>query len=172
LQIELRRVGCNTGAVVIAGGAGAVYLLVFNKNAQTKFDVKIASLDALDTIRSKTARICPLICDHGYKAEGDACTKVICKAGFEVGDDNTCGRIAVKKPEKPTENPAPSAERDGMYSFAVDHRTSSTRRTSRRNGSARCARCCSKQACRRGQVLEIIGGPIGKVSSSEKCASN
>ena len=29
----------------------------FNKNAQTKFDIKLASLDALDAVRSKTDRV-------------------------------------------------------------------------------------------------------------------
>jgi hypothetical protein len=59
--------------------------------------VKLASLDALDLIKSKTGRICPLICEHGYKADGDRCTKVTCRTGYEVGDDNTCEKIEVKK---------------------------------------------------------------------------
>ena len=32
----------------------------FNKNAGTNFDVKLASLDALDAVRAKTSRVCPL----------------------------------------------------------------------------------------------------------------
>src|ERR1035437_4966516 len=63
-----------------------------------KLDVKVASLDALDAVKSKTARICPLICDHGFKAVGERCTKITCRAGYELGDDNTCEKIEVKRP--------------------------------------------------------------------------
>src|ERR1700676_693561 len=81
LQAELHRVGCNTGSVDGDWNAAAQKSLsLFNKNAGMKFDVKIASLDALDAVRSKAARICPLICEHGYKADGERCVKITCKA--------------------------------------------------------------------------------------------
>lgn len=70
-----------------------------------KLDVKIASVDALDAVRAKPGRICPLICDHGFKADGDRCTKITCRAGYEVGDDNTCEKIEVKKPTAKREEP-------------------------------------------------------------------
>jgi uncharacterized caspase-like protein len=99
LQIELRRVGCNTGTIDGNWNAAAQRSLgLFNKSAGTKFDVKVASLDALDAVRSKPTRICPLICEHGYKADGDNCSKITCKAGFEVGDDNSCEKIEPKRP--------------------------------------------------------------------------
>jgi hypothetical protein len=98
LQTELRRVGCNTGAVEKSWTTAAQRSLsLFNKNAKTNLDVKVASLDALDAVRGKASRVCPLNCDHGYKADGDACIKITCKAGFELGDDNSCERIVVKK---------------------------------------------------------------------------
>jgi hypothetical protein len=99
LQAELRRVGCNTGSVDGNWNAAAQKSLgLFNKNAGMKLDVKVASLDNLNAVRSKSARICPLICDHGYNADGDNCLRITCQVGFEVGDDNTCERIVVKKP--------------------------------------------------------------------------
>jgi uncharacterized caspase-like protein len=105
LLTELRRVGCNTGAIDGSWNTAAQRSLgLFNKNAGTKLDVKVANLDALDAVRSKPARICPLICEHGYKADGDACTKIRCKAGYQIGDDNTCERIEAKKPTKPAAN--------------------------------------------------------------------
>ena len=113
LQRELRRVGCSTGT--IDGNWNAAWqksLGLFNKNARTQFDVRIASLDALTAVRSKTERICPLICDRGYKADGDNCIKIVCKPGFEIGDDNTCQRIVVKKPERPVAATSPSAAPD------------------------------------------------------------
>lgn len=99
LQAELRRVGCNTNSVDSNWSAAAQKSLsLFNKNAGMKLDVKIASLDALDAVRSKTGRICPLICDHGYKAAGERCMKIGCGAGMFVNDNNECE----KKREKPT----------------------------------------------------------------------
>lgn len=70
-----------------------------------KLDVKVASVDALDAVKSKAGRICPLICDHGFKADGERCTKITCRAGYEVGDDNTCGKIEVKKPTAKRDEP-------------------------------------------------------------------
>jgi hypothetical protein len=106
LQAELRRVGCNTGAVDGNWNAAAQKTLdLFNKHAGMKLDVKLATADALDAVRSKTGRICPLACDYGFKADGDRCTKITCRAGYEVGDDNTCEKIEAKKPTAKREDP-------------------------------------------------------------------
>jgi hypothetical protein len=115
LQSELRRVGCNTGAVDGNWNAAAQKSLdLFNKNAGTQLDVKVASLDALDTVRSRPSRICPLICDDGYKADGERCIKITCRAGYEFGDNGTCERIKEKKPVKrdaPAVAARPSSDR-------------------------------------------------------------
>jgi hypothetical protein len=62
-----------------------------------KLDVKVASLDALDAIKTKPARIGPLICEHGFKADGERCVAIICGAGSSLNDDNECE----KKRDKP-----------------------------------------------------------------------
>jgi hypothetical protein len=67
--------------------------------------VKVASLDTLDAIKAKSARICPLACEQGFKADGERCTKITCGPGYEVGDDNTCEKIEVKKPTAKREEP-------------------------------------------------------------------
>ncbi len=69
--------------------------------------MKVASVDALDAVKAKANRVCPLICEHGFKADGDRCTKVTCRAGYVVGDDNTCEKIEVKKPTAKREEPSP-----------------------------------------------------------------
>jgi len=60
LQVELRRVGCLTGS---ADGewtsASRRSLELFNKHAGMKLEVKLASLDALDAIKTKPGRVCP-----------------------------------------------------------------------------------------------------------------
>jgi uncharacterized caspase-like protein len=105
LQAELRRVGCNTGAVDGNWNTAAQRsLTLFNKNAGMRLDVKIASLDALDAVRSRTARICPLMCDHGYKPEGERCVKITCREDSFLNDDNSCEKKhdkSVARREKP-----------------------------------------------------------------------
>ena len=111
VQAELRRVGCHTGAINDDWGAAARRSLEqFNKRAGLKLDVKIASIDSLDAVKGKSGRICPLVCEHGYRAEGEKCVEIVCKAGFEVGDDNTCERVRPKQEAKPAPKPTPKRE--------------------------------------------------------------
>jgi hypothetical protein len=99
LQAELRRLGCQTAGVGDDWTKTAQRSLeLFNKHAKTKLDVKLASLDALDAVKSKQARICPLICEHGYRANGEKCERIVCRAGYAVGDDNTCEKVEPKQP--------------------------------------------------------------------------
>ncbi|HMJ45245.1 MAG TPA: caspase family protein [Pseudolabrys sp.] len=170
LQVELRRVGCNTGAIDGNWNAAAQKSLgLFNKNAGTKLDAKVASVDALDVVRGKTGRICPLICDHGYKADGDNCTKITCRAGYEVGDDNTCERIEVKQRKMPVAKLTPSGARD-----AIEPRDQNRSLTPQGmhsshhkllpgeppNGTIQLGArvVVQSSACRTGQMLELIGG--------------
>jgi uncharacterized caspase-like protein len=106
LQAELRRVGCNTGAVDGNWNENAQRALdLFNKHAGMTLDVKTASTDALDAVKGKTGRICPLICQAGYRADGDRCVKITCGAGYELKDDGACEKIEVKKPTAKREAP-------------------------------------------------------------------
>src|SRR6185437_4740956 len=99
VQTELRRVGCLSGEADGNWNASSQRsLTLFNRYAKTKFDTKLASTDALDAIKTKTARVCPLICDKGYKAEGDSCVKITCAEGTFLNDDNQCEKPREKKP--------------------------------------------------------------------------
>jgi uncharacterized caspase-like protein len=99
VQAELRRVGCLTAD---AGGewntASQRSLAQFNRYAGTKFDVKVASTDALDAIKLKPSRVCPLICEHGFKADGDRCSRIVCAEGSVLNDDNECEKRRAKTP--------------------------------------------------------------------------
>jgi hypothetical protein len=91
VQIELRRVGCLTGSVDGEWTSPTRRALeLFNQRAGTKLDTKLASLDAVDAIKAKAARICPLACERGYKADGDNCVKITCGAGSYVNNENEC----------------------------------------------------------------------------------
>ncbi|MBR0828187.1 caspase family protein [Bradyrhizobium manausense] len=99
VQSELRRVGCLTGAADGDWNAAAQRsLTLFNKHAGMKLDTKLASFDALDAIKSKQGRVCPLVCDRGSRADGDTCVKIACRAGYRVNDDNECEKVQDKKP--------------------------------------------------------------------------
>ncbi|MBB4360483.1 hypothetical protein GGD65_001481 [Bradyrhizobium sp. CIR18] len=99
VQSELRRVGCLTSAVEGEWTSAAQRsLTLFNKYAGTQFDVKLASVDALDALKAKPGRVCPLVCNFGFKADGDQCVKITCRAGYRVGDDNECEKVQEKKP--------------------------------------------------------------------------
>ena len=59
LQSELKRVGCNAGEVNGEwNGASRQALGAFNKSAGTHFDVKLASLDALNAVRGRAGPVC------------------------------------------------------------------------------------------------------------------
>jgi uncharacterized caspase-like protein len=126
LQLELRRVGCLSAAA--NGEWNAVSersLAVFNKNAGTKFDLKAASVDALESVRSKTGRVCPRVCEPGYRADGDRCTKIACRSGYRLDGEGSCQKIAVSKqppsaaeidlPRERTTARAAAAQASGTY---------------------------------------------------------
>lgn len=102
VQTELGRVGCFSGQADGNWNAPAQRSLsLFNRYAGTKLDVKVASTDALDTVKAKQSRVCPLVCDHGFKADGDKCTKILCGEGYALNADNECEKQRAAKPAKP-----------------------------------------------------------------------
>lgn len=114
LQSELKRVGCNTGEVDGEWNAPSRRALgSFNKSAGTNFDVKIASLDALDAVRSKAGRVCPLDCDSGYRAKGDHCVKIVCDDGEVLGSNGVCH----PRPERRAKPVARRASGSKCFSF-------------------------------------------------------
>ncbi|WMT74770.1 caspase family protein [Bradyrhizobium sp. Ash2021] len=99
VQAELRRVGCLTGAADGDWNSSSQRsLMLFNRYAKTKFDTRLASTDALDAIKLKTSRVCPLVCERGFKADGDRCSKIACAEGAFLNDDNECEKRTARKP--------------------------------------------------------------------------
>jgi len=107
LQNELRRVGCYVGS---ADGEWTPQsrrsLELFNRNAGTRLDVKLASVDALDAIKLKPARVCPLVCERGTRNDGDRCVKITCAGDSFLNSDNECEK------RRRHDTPAASRERD------------------------------------------------------------
>src|SRR5947199_2777178 len=116
VQAELRRVGCLTGnADGNWNSSSQRSLTQFNRYAGTKLDTKVASVDALDTIKLKSSRVCPLVCEHGFQADGDRCTRITCAEGSFLNDDNECEKRRAKKPvatrDRPEARRVPEARR-------------------------------------------------------------
>ena len=113
LQSELKRVGCKTGDIEGEWSAAARKALSsFNDNAGTKFDVKLASIDALEAVRAKQGRVCPLECERGYRASGEKCVKINCDNGYVLGANGSCRKRAVNA-STPTQTPILRTERRG-----------------------------------------------------------
>ncbi|MCW5701206.1 MAG: hypothetical protein KIT82_01305 [Bradyrhizobium sp.] len=117
LQSELRRVGCNTSAVDGAWNEDSQKALdLFNRHAGLKLDFRVASVDALDAVKGKSGRICPVACDAGFRADGERCISIVCKSGFRLNDDNECEKNPDKKPiaksKEPKRKPADRAKAD------------------------------------------------------------
>jgi uncharacterized caspase-like protein len=128
VKAELSRVGCFSGTINEEWNAASRRSLEsFNKRAGTKLDVKLASLDALDVIKSKTTRVCPLVCEHGYRVDGERCSRIVCAEGSILNDDNECEKRRARTPtarrdreddvapaRPKAERPAPKAQASGQ----------------------------------------------------------
>jgi uncharacterized caspase-like protein len=107
LKAHLKRVGCDPGTT--DGNwddASRKALDNFNKSAGTRLDIKLASIDALDAVRSKTARVCPLTCAPGQRVEGNSCVQIACGVGFVLGNNGKCQKQAVRQTPAARETPS------------------------------------------------------------------
>jgi hypothetical protein len=115
LQAHLKRVGCDPGNFDGNWNDGSSKSLQqFNQHAGTSFNVKVASLDALDAVRAKTARICPLVCAKGQKADGERCVQITCDAGFSLSAQGVC-----RKNPPPAPAPKTAAKREAREPAAA-----------------------------------------------------
>jgi uncharacterized caspase-like protein len=116
LQAHLTRVGCNSGQIDGNWGDGSQHALaLFNKNAKTSFDTKVASLEALDAVRNSPDRVCPLVCEKGERAAGDHCVEIGCASGYFLNSRGSCERRheTIRKLRTVTREPA--ARRRSSY---------------------------------------------------------
>lgn len=177
VQSELSRVGCFTGSVDGEWNAASRRsLTLFNRHAGTKFDVKLASLDVLDAIKLKPARVCPLICEQGYRADGDQCRKITCAEGSFLNEDNQCEKRRGKKPvAKRNMDERPSRANRSLRDISepqadIPRRRQATARPSGGSGQIMCdAYLC--RPVRRGCHLDYRGGggPGGGTGNVEVC---
>ncbi|CUT15378.1 FIG00441069 hypothetical protein [Bradyrhizobium sp.] len=176
VQSELRRVGCLAASADGDWNASSQRsLTLFNKHAGTKLDTKLASFDALDAIKAKSGRVCPLVCDQGFRAEGDACTKIVCKSGLELQEDGSCTRP--KSGATARSSPADAAGTNAKPQRSIPSVDFSSGRKlpgEPPDGSipTGARMIVQSSACGRGQVLELIGGSVAHgVRRQKRCIS-
>jgi uncharacterized caspase-like protein len=134
LQAHLKRVGCNPGAADGNWDDGSKKALaLYNKNAQTEFDIKVASLDALDAVRTKPDRVCPLVCVKGQRVDGDHCVQINCSSGFFLNSSGVCE----KRPE-----PAPK-----LRAATAHHEPAALHRSGATGGGSKCFSFNGKSYC-------------------------
>lgn len=77
LQLELKRVGCYQGSVNGEfENATREALRSFVKYSALNLRIQDLSVDTIKAVRSFDKRVCPLSCQPGERAEGDACIRV------------------------------------------------------------------------------------------------
>lgn len=161
VQSELKRVGCFGGAIDGEWTAASRRALErFNNRAGAKLNARLASLDVLDAIKARSSRVCPLNCDHGFRAEKDSCVRISCGTGYFINDDNECE----KKREKPqaTREPREKPKREQTQA----ERPQAERPKPQASGTV----ICNQQGCRPMRPGCRFGGRYATLSSpSEVC---
>jgi uncharacterized caspase-like protein len=108
LQAHLKRVGCDPGATDGNWNAGSQQALDnFNKFTGTRFDAGLASLEALEAVRAKSDRVCPLTCGKGQKPAGERCIQIICDGNAVLDSEGVC-----RKRPNPPERRATVSQRE------------------------------------------------------------
>lgn len=114
LQRELERVGCDPGKIDGSWGRrGRSALTKFNKHAKLNLPTGEPSQDAIEAIKGKPGRVCPLACGAQYRIQGDRCVKKTCRSGQTLSKKGKCIKVTAKKPASPTgkkKNPAPKKD--------------------------------------------------------------
>src|SRR5262249_56390717 len=117
LQFHLKRVGCDPGALDGKWtDQSARAMEQFNKREKASFDVKVASLSALDAVKQQKARVCPLVCGKGFKAEEDRCVAEACRHGMirnkATGECESQPKAPAASPSAPKAAAASHSARD------------------------------------------------------------
>ena len=126
LQTELKRVGCDPGALDGNWSPKSVQALdQFNRRSGVKFDIKVATLGALDAVKGHKGRICPLICGRGERLSGDQCIAI-------PAEPKPVKREASRPPEPGPRERAKERVREQVRERGREQRQFSTRPEPRR----------------------------------------
>ena len=130
LQAELRRVGCHTASIDDRWNANARRSLErYNKRSGRQLDTNLASLDALDAVKSETSRVCPLQCGVKEVERNGSCVAKVCASGLTLDADGDCvkskARAALAPPPQKPSGPADKKPPQGTTSKKASGASSS-----------------------------------------------
>jgi hypothetical protein len=116
LQAELKRVGCYPVAIDGNWGASSEQALAqFNQHTHNSFDVKVASLEAIEAVRSTAGRVCPLTCGPGERVSGERCAPIDCGQGRHLS-----GSVCISDNRKIPRPRSSAAARSNCFAFNGD----------------------------------------------------
>lgn len=154
LQVELKRVGCDPGAVDGNWTAKSRQALEqFNRRSGSKFEIKVATTGALDAVKEQQGRICPLICGRGEKADGDRCIAI------PAEPKSTPKKEATRPPEPSPRERARERAREQARERFREQRQFSTRPTAPR-----------RAACSEGTPISVGGRSCCEVTPERGAA--
>ncbi|SEG69778.1 hypothetical protein SAMN04488144_14532, partial [Methylobacterium sp. 190mf] len=91
LQLELKRVGCNSIDPRGRWGISSVQALTaFNHYRRSNYDTSKPTIEAVDFIKSVNVQVCPLICGRGERVIDNKCAKISCGLGFNLDQSGKC----------------------------------------------------------------------------------
>jgi hypothetical protein len=77
IQLELIRLGCLSGnADGKWGSASRAAVGRFNRYAKATLNSDEPSSDTMNALRENSDRVCPLVCEPGFRAQDDVCVAV------------------------------------------------------------------------------------------------
>ncbi len=119
LQAHLKRVGCNPETSDgVWDEKSQKALRLFNQNAHTELDVRVASIGTLDVVRGKIDRVCPLVCRAGERADGYRCVQMTCGDGFALNAQGACEARPAKREQPSTAKLKPETGAKKCFSVA------------------------------------------------------
>ncbi|MGE3625049.1 MAG: caspase family protein [Hyphomicrobiales bacterium] len=109
LQEELKRVGCDPGAIDGVWGPQATGALKeFGEHAKIQLSALEPTQVIIDMVKGKTDRVCPLTCSALQVLEGDKCVPKTCGAGLTLTGTGACIKVQ-PRPAPRVQAPRPPA---------------------------------------------------------------
>lgn len=109
IHLELVRLGCYSGNVDGSWGRTSRNALAkFNRFAHAKLSADEPTSDLISSLRSYDERVCPMVCQRGYRADGDNCVAIERERGPSARERRAQERL--ERRERARANARASAE--------------------------------------------------------------
>ncbi len=115
-KAQLKRVGCYAGAEDESWDAGAKKALADLGRASKRAFPQEPGTDLVTALAKEEGRVCPLVCQRGFVAQGESCVEIVCGEGEVKNSKGVCvvapvARPKPQRPERPVVRRPPPEER-------------------------------------------------------------